>query len=111
MTNATEYNSGGSIRVNQFNINVPKNLIVAFPTVFSPFSELCGAGANGFETTVVGNIVNGQIIAGQVSVAQRFALEASAGYIEAINTDGTLKIVNGPIIRLNDIEVNSSLGH
>ncbi|KAF2031198.1 hypothetical protein EK21DRAFT_111234 [Setomelanomma holmii] len=71
----TEFNAGGSIQVNGFNIQVPKNLIVAFPTVFVPFKDLCGAGAGGFETTVVGNIVGGSIIAGQISVAQRFGLE------------------------------------
>lgn len=77
----TEYNAGGSVQVNGFNIQVPKNLIVQFPTVFAPFKQLCGAGAGGFETTVVGNIVGDKIIAGQIVVAQRFALEASQGYI------------------------------
>ena len=82
---------------------MPKNLIVGFPTVWAPFPELCVAGAGGFETTVVGNIVNGVVIAGQVSVAQRFALEGSEGYISAINTDGTLQIAgNGPRVRIND---------
>jgi hypothetical protein len=84
----TEYNRGGSVRVNNFAITVPKNLIVQFPVVWAPFNELCTAGADKFETTVVGNIVNGQIIAGQISVAQRFGLEGSQGYISAINPDG-----------------------
>jgi hypothetical protein len=98
----TEYNAGGSIQVNGFNIKVPKNLIVQFPTVFAPFKELCGAGAGGFETTVVGNIVGGTIIAGQVQVAQRFGLESSQGYITAINQDGSLSISGGVTVRIND---------
>ncbi|KAG9383397.1 hypothetical protein A1F94_005308 [Pyrenophora tritici-repentis] len=86
----TEYNAGGDIVVNNWEITVPQNLIVAFPVVFAPFRELCSAGALTFETTVVGNIVNGEVIAGQISVAQRFGLEGSQGYISAINADDGL---------------------
>jgi hypothetical protein len=75
---------------------------VQFPTVFAPFKELCGASAGGFETTVVGNIVGDTIIAGQVSVAQRFGLEGSQGYITAINSDGSLQISGGVRVRIND---------
>ena len=70
--------------------------------MFAPFKELCGAGAGGFETTVNGNIVGGTVIAGQVQVAQRFGLEASQGYITAINQDGSLSISGGVTIRIND---------
>jgi hypothetical protein len=99
----TEYNAGGSIAVNNWGIQVPSNLIVQFPVVWAPFRELCDAGALGFETTVVGNIVNGAPIAGQISVAQRFGLEGSQGYISAINADGTLQIAGGgPKVRIND---------
>ncbi|KAK1913289.1 hypothetical protein P3342_005225 [Pyrenophora teres f. teres] len=99
----TEYNAGGTIFVNNWEITVPQNLIVAFPVVFAPFRELCSAGALTFETTVVGNIVNGKVIAGQISVAQRFGLEGSQGYISTINADGTLQISGGgPRIRIND---------
>ncbi|KAH7067597.1 hypothetical protein BKA63DRAFT_424092 [Paraphoma chrysanthemicola] len=98
----SEFNSGGSVQVNGFNIQVPKNLIVQFPTVFAPFKDLCGAGAAGFETTVVGNLVGETIIAGQITVAQRFGLEVSQGYIAAINSDGTLSIAGGVRVRLND---------
>ncbi|KAF2825677.1 hypothetical protein CC86DRAFT_418142 [Ophiobolus disseminans] len=101
-TAGTEFNAGGSIQVNGFNIKVPKNLIVQFPTVFAPFKELCGANAGGFETTVTGNIVGGTIIAGQVQVAQRFGLEGSQGYITAINSDGSLSISGGVTVRIND---------
>ncbi|OAL46422.1 hypothetical protein IQ07DRAFT_150500 [Pyrenochaeta sp. DS3sAY3a] len=98
----SEYNSGGEIKVNNFDIEVPKNLIVQFPTVWAPFKDFCNAGAGGFEITVVGNIVGGTPIAGQVSVAQRFALEGSQGYISAINEEGTLQIAGGPKVRIND---------
>jgi hypothetical protein len=98
----TEYNAGGDILVNNWEIEIPQNLIVQFPVVWAPFRELCNAGALGFETTVVGNIVNGEVIAGQVSIAQRFGLEGSQGYISAINADGTLQIANGPRVRIND---------
>jgi hypothetical protein len=99
----TEYNAGGDIMVNNWEVEVPKNLIVQFPVVWAPFRELCNAGALGFETTVVGNIVNGKVLAGQISVAQRFGLEGSQGYISAINADGTLQISGGgPKVRIND---------
>ncbi|KAF1847141.1 uncharacterized protein K460DRAFT_383634 [Cucurbitaria berberidis CBS 394.84] len=88
--------------VNSFNIKVPKNLIVQFPVVWALFSELCSAEAGGYETTVVGNIVNGEVIAGQVSVAQRLGLEGSHGYISTINSDGTPQIASGPRVRIND---------
>ncbi|KAH8722409.1 hypothetical protein GQ44DRAFT_741628 [Phaeosphaeriaceae sp. PMI808] len=101
-TAGTEFNSGGSIQVNGFDISVPKNLIVQFPTVFAPFKDLCSAGAGGFETTVMGNVVDGTVIAGQIVVAQRFALEASQGYITAINQDGSLQVSGGVKIRIND---------
>jgi hypothetical protein len=58
---------------------VPKNLIVQLPTVFGSFKDFCGAGAGGFETTVVGNIINGTILAGSIQVAQGFALKSSQG--------------------------------
>lgn len=98
----TAFNAGGSISVNNFNIQVPQNLIVSLPVVWTPFRDLCSAGAIGFETSVVGNIVNGVVIAGQVQVSQRFAVEGSQGYISAINTDGSLSITGGPKVRIND---------
>jgi hypothetical protein len=88
--------------VNGFDIKVPKNLIVQFPTVFAPFKDLCGAGAGGFETTVVGNIVDGTILAGQIQVAQRLGLEGSQGYITAIDSDGSLSVSGGVRVRVND---------
>ncbi|KAJ4332940.1 hypothetical protein N0V87_007990 [Didymella glomerata] len=97
----TEYNAGGTISVNEMSITVPQNLIVQFPIVYAPFPKLCSAGAGGFETTVVGNIINGKPIAGQIQVAARFGLEGSQGYISAIN-DGVIQIAGGPRVRIND---------
>lgn len=78
-------------------------MIVQFPIVYAPFLKLCSAGAGGFETTVVGNIVDGKPIAGQIQVAARFGLEGSRGYITAIN-DGVIQIAGGPKVRINDPE-------
>ncbi|KAJ8106874.1 hypothetical protein OPT61_g9255 [Boeremia exigua] len=97
----TEYNAGGTISVNEFQITVPKNLIVQFPVVYAPFPKLCEAGAGGYETTVTGNIINGQPVAGQVQVAARFGLEGSQGYIESLD-NGVIKIKGGPKVRIND---------
>ena len=45
--------------------------------------------------------MNGVSLAGQIFV-QEFGLEMNQGYIEQVNLDGTMKILNGPTIRLND---------
>lgn len=82
---------------------MPKNLIVAFPTTYGGFPKLCatGAMAGKYETTVVGNIVGDQPIAGQIQVAARYGLEGSQGYIASI-TDGVIQIAGGPKVRIND---------
>lgn len=74
-----------------------------FPIVYAPFPKLCNAGAGGYETTVTGNIVGGTPIAGQISVAARFGLEGSQGYIESIS-NGVMQIKGGPRVRINDPE-------
>ncbi|KAF2995697.1 hypothetical protein E8E13_003436 [Curvularia kusanoi] len=100
------YNSGGTIKINGFTVVVPDNLIVSYPTTYSPFPKLCGTNAVGdkYETTVVGNIVGDEIRAGQISVAARFGLEGSQGYIDSIGPDGSLQIKNGPKVIINDPE-------
>lgn len=40
-------------------------------------------------------------IAASVGIAQ-FLLEGSVGFVEKVNTDGTMKIKDGPTIRIND---------
>ncbi|KAF2873564.1 hypothetical protein BDV95DRAFT_627456 [Massariosphaeria phaeospora] len=101
--NPSEYNSGGFIKVNGFNIKVPKNMIVQFPVAWVPFPQLCGAKASGYEIVVAGNVIDGQAIAGQIQLSARFGLEGSQGYIEQVNFDGTLKIRGGPTVRINDL--------
>lgn len=48
------YNSGGSITVNGFTMNVPKNLLVQFPAAWVPWREFVASKADfqGFETLV-----------------------------------------------------------
>ncbi|KAK0702992.1 hypothetical protein B0T26DRAFT_744154 [Lasiosphaeria miniovina] len=58
---------------------------------------------------VAGNIVNGVALAAQVIVSE-FALEVNQGYIEQISFDGSIKILNGPTIRINDPNAVFSAG-
>ncbi|KAF2112892.1 hypothetical protein BDV96DRAFT_496940 [Lophiotrema nucula] len=95
-----EYNQGGFISVNSFNIKVPKNLIAQFPAAWVPFPSMCDAGVLGYEVAVSGNVVNGQAIAAQIQIAQ-FLLEGGQGYIDTIS-DNSLKIRGGPTVRIND---------
>lgn len=50
---------------------------------------------------VAGNIVNGTSLAAQIYLWQ-IQLEVSQGYVTAVNHDGTMQILNGPLIRAND---------
>jgi hypothetical protein len=50
---------------------------------------------------VAGNIVNGQALAAQIIISE-FAMELNQGHIDEINFDGSMKIRNGPTIRIND---------
>lgn len=101
---STAYNSGGSISVNGFNIQVPENLIAQFPVTWVPFRQMCEeAAVLGFEVSVAGNMINGQAIAAQINVGSPFFLEGSQGYIEEVNVEQAyLKIRGGPIVKIND---------
>jgi len=46
-------------------------------------------------------VVNGNPLAAQIIISE-FAMEWNQGYIEQINFDGSMKIRDGPIIRIND---------
>lgn len=50
---------------------------------------------------MAGNIVDGQSLAAQIYLWE-LSLELNQGYITEINTDGTMQILNGPLIRVND---------
>ncbi|KAK5651794.1 hypothetical protein OQA88_11661 [Cercophora sp. LCS_1] len=97
------YNTGGTISVNGWNVTVPKNMLVTFPAAFVPWKDFVAdkAAVLGFEVNVAGNIVNGVPLAAQIIISE-FAMEMNQGHIESINFDGSIKIVNGPIIHIND---------
>ncbi|KAK7914451.1 hypothetical protein PG985_012154 [Apiospora marii] len=111
----TLFNSGGSISVNGFTVTVPKNLQVGFPASWVPWKDFVSAWKDGkfpgFEVSVVGNVVNGGgPIAAQVSVSSLFT-QGSSGFISQVNFDGTMKIANGPTIRINDPNAVYSSGY
>lgn len=108
----SEHNSGGSISVNGFTIEVPKNLIAQFPVAWVPFKKMCEEGGiGGYEVAISGNIVNGKATAAQISVGSPFMLEGSIGYIETVDIESaSLKIKNGPIVRINDPDAVFSKG-
>lgn len=51
----------------------------------------------------------GKPIAAQVNIAQLFT-HGSSGFIDKVNFDGSIKIVNGPTIRINDPNAVFSVG-
>ncbi|TKA66580.1 hypothetical protein B0A49_06047 [Cryomyces minteri] len=105
----TKFNSGGFIDVNGYHIRVPDNLLLAFPAKFVPFSDVFTAGSlktfltqGSYTVNVFGNIVNGEPRAGIIEITQ-VGGEINNGVIESINyVDATMKIANGPTIRIND---------
>ncbi|KAK8075059.1 hypothetical protein PG997_009722 [Apiospora hydei] len=111
----TLFNSGGTINVNGFAVIVPKNLQVGFPASWVPWKDFVTAWKDGkfpgFEVSVVGNFVNGGgPIAAQVYVSSLFT-QGSSGFINQVNFDGTMKIANGPTIRINDPNAVYSSGY
>ncbi|KAK3988406.1 hypothetical protein QBC44DRAFT_371063 [Cladorrhinum sp. PSN332] len=106
------FNTGGFIQLNGWNVTVPKNMLVTFPAAFVPWKEFVAnkSAVLGYEVTVTGNVVNGVPLAGQIFVSQ-FVFEFNQGYIEQVNFDGTLKIKDGPIVRLNDPNAVFSAGY
>lgn len=98
------YNSGGVIVVNGFNMTVPKNVLVQFPSTWTPFKDFAASMDQfvGFETAVFGNIINGVPRVAQIQITEFFEGLAS-GYIESVNfEEGTMQIQSGPKIRIND---------
>lgn len=45
-----------------------------------------------------------------MTIAQ-LSLQSSTGYIESLSFDGAIKIVNGPVIRINDPNAKYSSGY
>ncbi|KAK4148880.1 hypothetical protein C8A00DRAFT_38530 [Chaetomidium leptoderma] len=106
------YNTGGTISVNGWTVIVPKNMLVTFPAAFVPWKDFVAGKASviGFEVNVAGNIVNGQALAAQIIISE-FAMELNQGHIDEINFDGSMKIRNGPTIRINDPNAVFSAGY
>ncbi|KAK8091560.1 hypothetical protein PG997_001921 [Apiospora hydei] len=107
------YNTGGSISLNGFDISVPKNMLVQFPAAYVPWKDFVAdkEAMLGYEVNVIGNFVNGAPIAGQI-LAYQFFEGLSSGYIESLNfTDGSMKIQNGPVLRISDPNAVFSVGY
>jgi hypothetical protein len=122
-------NSGGRVSVNGWSITIPENLIVQFPNSYIPFGEFAAGNFGGDEVLINGNVVSSRIgeepsdltcslyqvggvaIAAQVQIAENLA-NFGQGYIDTINyEDGSMKIVGGPTIRINDPNAVFSVGH
>lgn len=111
-TDAT-YNTGGTITVNGFTMNVPKNLLVQFPAAWVPYKDFVESKDDflGFETQVIGNRLDGVPHVAQIIIYEFFEGE-SMGWIQSINyTDGSMKIQDGPTVRINDPNGVFSIGY
>ncbi|KAF4823554.1 hypothetical protein CGCSCA5_v001744 [Colletotrichum siamense] len=98
------FNTGGTIIVNGFTMNVPKNLLVQFPAAWVPWKEFVANKADfaGYETLVIGNSINGEPRVAQVQLYEFFE-GLSSGWVESVDfADGSLKIQNGPTVRISD---------
>ncbi|KAL8357170.1 hypothetical protein RB601_008912 [Gaeumannomyces tritici] len=107
------YNTGGTLSVGGFTMQVPKNVLVQFPAAWVPFKTFATKKAEfiGYETLVIGNFINSVPIVAQIIVYQFFEGLAS-GFIESVDyADGSLKIVNGPKIRISDPNAVFSKGY
>ncbi|KAK2043508.1 hypothetical protein LZ31DRAFT_524378 [Colletotrichum somersetense] len=107
------YNTGGTISVNGFTMNVPKNLLVQFPAAWVPWKEFVANKGNfaGYETLVIGNSINGEPRVAQVQIYEFFE-GLSSGYVESVDfEDGSLKIQNGPVVRISDPNAVFSKGY
>lgn len=110
---ASVYNSGGTITVNGFNMAVPKNLLVQFPAAWVPWKDFAESKADyvGFETLVLGNTINGIHQVAQV-ITYEFFEGLASGFIESLDyEDGSIKILNGPTVRINDPNGVFSVGY
>ncbi|EPE26368.1 hypothetical protein GLAREA_02280 [Glarea lozoyensis ATCC 20868] len=106
----TAINRGGTITIDGFTITIPDNLLVELPALFVPFAEFTtGVKPGQNEVSINGNIVNNQIIAGQMFYSQ-IDLAGSTGVIESLEFDGRIKILNGGTLRINDPNAVYSAG-
>ncbi|KAK0641923.1 hypothetical protein B0T16DRAFT_461946 [Cercophora newfieldiana] len=109
----TTYNTGGTITVGGFTMQIPKNLLVQFPAAWVPWKDFVADHSSflGFETLVLGNTVLGVPLVGQVIMTEFFE-GVSSGHIASVNyTDGSLQIENGPLVRISDPNGVFSVGY
>ncbi|PVI06719.1 hypothetical protein DM02DRAFT_513957 [Periconia macrospinosa] len=107
------YNSGGSITVNGFNVQVPKNMLVQFPAAWVPWKDFVAEKDSmlGYEVNVIGNFINGRPIAAQI-ITYEFFEGLSSGFIESIDfADGSFQIASGPKVRISDPNAVFSVGY
>ncbi|KAK4207066.1 hypothetical protein QBC37DRAFT_476687 [Rhypophila decipiens] len=107
------YNTGGTIAVNCFTMNVPKNLLVQFPAAWVPWKDFIGNKTDflGFETLVMGNTIEFEPRVGQIVITEFFEGE-NIGMIQSINyTDGSMQIQNGTKVRISDPNAVFSVGY
>ncbi|PSN63261.1 hypothetical protein BS50DRAFT_648762 [Corynespora cassiicola Philippines] len=107
------YNTGGTIIVNGFSIQIPKNMLVQFPAAWVPWKDFVAQKDSmiGYETNVIGNFRNGRPIAAQVLTFEFFEGLAS-GFIESIDfEDGSIQIASGPKLRISDPNAVFSKGY
>ncbi|KAF2674125.1 hypothetical protein BT63DRAFT_461787 [Microthyrium microscopicum] len=106
ITNASQFNSGGTVTAYGHAITIPENMLVQFPAAYIPFQKfaldyLTNPGLyTGFEVSLDGNFVNNVPIAGMMSISQ-FLAGSGAGIVGSVNTDGTMQILGGPLLRIN----------
>ncbi|KAM7211805.1 hypothetical protein V8F06_012811 [Rhypophila decipiens] len=111
------YNTGGTITVNGFTMNVPKHLLVQFPAAWVPWKDFIGNKTDflGFETLVchwvMGNTIEFEPRVGQIVITEFFEGE-NFGMIQSINyTDGSMQIQNGTKVRISDPNAVFSVGY
>lgn len=102
VNDASLFNSGGTLKLLGHTITIPDNLLVQFPAAWVTWRDAVAGKANliGYELAVSGNWINNVPIAGRVEISQ-LLLGGGSGLVESVNTDGTMKIANGPTLRIN----------
>jgi hypothetical protein len=119
--------SGGWIQINGHVIRVPQNTILQMPANTLTWEEVFEYNSAGsgdetglaladssrlpgtFEAHVVGNIVNGTYITGLIFISQQ-SLNSSQGFIESLDYENGIMVVNGQKIQINDPVGRFSIG-
>lgn len=105
--------SEGTMVVHGVTVVLPRNLIIQMPAryltpadifVLNPLASGVNSGLaladtpkpeSAYEASIAGNIVGDEYIAGLVWIAQH-SLAEGAGFIQAIDSDGTIRVVANP---------------